>query len=47
MFKECNVEITTNFIDNSSKVIIVNLTTIQNFIAKMLQNFLDPEAVAK
>jgi len=47
MFKECNTELAANFIDYGAKAIVVNLTSIQNWIAKCLQKFLDDEAVAK
>ena len=35
MFKDCNHELSQNFIDYGAKAVIVNLTKIQNFVVKM------------
>lgn len=47
MFKACARELGTNYIDYSSRQIVVNLTWMQNFAGKVLQSCLDPETVAK
>ena len=47
MFKECAKELGNNFIDYAAKSIVVNMTWVQNVVAKMLQGFLDPDTVAR
>lgn len=47
MFKMCARELGTNFIDRSSKQIVVNMTWIQTIAAKFLQKFLDEDTVIK
>lgn len=47
MFKEASIELGTNYIDRSNMQIVVNLTWVQNMIAKMLQKFLDEQTVQK
>ncbi len=47
IFKQCARELTCNYIDQSKKNVIVNLTWFQEAVARFLQSFLDPEVVRR
>ena len=47
VFKAAAKELTSNWMQNTKKTVIVNLTMMQNTVAKFLQKFLDPSVVAK
>lgn len=46
-FKDCAAEICNNFIELNSTTVVVNLSWVQNMIAKLLQSFLDPHIAAR
>ena len=47
MYKTCAKELTVNYMENTRRTVVVNLTFMQNAAAKLLQKFLDPITVAK
>ena len=47
MFKASAKELTANYMENTRRTVVVNLTFMQNAAAKLLQKFLDPITVAK
>ena len=47
MFKEAAKELSTNWMENTKKQVIVNLTFMQNAGAKLLQKFIDPITVSR
>ena len=47
MFKAASKELTANWMENTRRTVIVNLTSAQNTIAKFLQKFLDPITVSR
>ena len=47
MFKAAAKELSSNWMQNTKKTVVVNLTMMQNAFAKFLQKFLDPSVVAR
>ena len=47
LFKAVSKELSSNWMQNSKRTVVVNLTAMQNTIAKFLQKFLDPSVVAR
>lgn len=47
MFKAAAKELSSNWMENTRRTVIVNLTYMQNASAKLLQKFLDPITVSR
>lgn len=47
MFKATAKELSSNWMQNTKRTVVVNLTMMQNCVAKCLQKFLDPSVVAR
>lgn len=47
MFKAAAKELSTNWMQNTKRTVVVNLTSMQQTMARFLQKFLDPTVVAR
>ena len=47
MFKATARELSSNWMQNTKRTVVVNLTSMQSTLAKFFQKFLDPSVVAK
>lgn len=47
LFRAAAGTLAVNYIDNTSKAFVVNMTFIQNFAGRLILRFIDPDTVAK